>query len=65
MEQNVIAALLNNAALLLVLSVIHELVYYLPSRYRRGYPVISGVLIAAICFAVMSLPLRLQQGITI
>ena len=64
MEQNVIAALLNNAALLLVLSVIHELVYYLPSRYRRGYPVISGVLIAAICFAVMSLPLRLQQGIT-
>lgn len=64
MEQNVIAALFNNAALLLVLSVIHELVYYLPSRYRRGYPVISGLLIAAICFAVMSLPLRLQQGIT-
>ena len=32
MEQNVIAALFNKAALLLGLSVIHELVYYLPSR---------------------------------
>ena len=63
MEQNVILSLFNNAALLLVLSVIHELVYYLPSRYRRGYPVIIGLLIAFICFAVMSLPLRLQQGI--
>ena len=58
MEQNVIAALLNNAALLLVLSVIHELVYYLPSRYRRWYPVIIGLLIAFICFAVMSLPFK-------
>ncbi len=63
MEQNVILSLFNNAALLLVLSVAQELVYYLPSGYRRWYPVISGLLIASICLAVMSLPFRFQPGI--
>ncbi len=63
MERDVLIALFNNAALLLVLSVIYEVVYLLPSRYRRMQPVLSGVLIALICSAVMIMPFTLQSGI--
>ncbi len=63
MERDVITALVNNAALLLVLSVIYEAVYFLPSGYRRLHSVVSGVMIAAICVIVMNMPLRLESGI--
>ncbi len=63
MDRGVLLALFNNAALLLVLSVVFEVTYFLPSRYHRLQPVFSGILIALICSAVMSMPLKLQSGI--
>ena len=63
MERTVLLALLNNAALLLVLSVIFELAYLLPSRYRRFQPVYSGLMIAVICAAIMMAPFTLIPGV--
>ena len=63
MERVVLIALFNNAALLLVLSVIYEAAYNLPPRYRRFEPYFSGMLIALICTAVMVMPFTLQSGI--
>ena len=63
MEQVVLTALFNNAALLLVLSVIYEAAYFLPSKYRYLQPYLSGFLISLICSAVMMMPFTLQSGI--
>ncbi len=56
-------ALFNNAALLLVLSVIYEVTGLLPSKYRHLQPYFSGVLIAIICSAIMLNPFTLKSGI--
>lgn len=63
MEQTVLNALFNNAALLLVLSVVYEVSYFVPSGYRRLQPVINGFLIALICTAIMSMPFTLQPSV--
>lgn len=65
MEMNLAAfvPLAQNASLLLVLSVIFEAAYLFPFRYRRLQPVVTGVFIASICLAVMSLPYTLQPGV--
>lgn len=56
-------ALIDNAAILLVLSVVFEVSYLLPSRYHRLQPVFSGIMIAVICIVVMKIPFTLQPGI--
>lgn len=63
MGQTVMNALFNNAALLLVLSVIFEVSYLLPSKYHRVKPFINGILIALVCAAIMSMPFKLQTGV--
>lgn len=63
MGQTVLVALFNNAAILLVLSVVFEVAHLLPSRYRRLQPVISGLMIAAICIVIMNMPFTLQPGL--
>ncbi len=63
MERDIMIALLNNATLLLFLSVIYEVTYIVPSRFRRIQPIFSGIFIALICSAVMRMPLTLQSGI--
>ncbi len=63
MESNVLLTLFNNATLLLVLSVIYEVTYFLPSKYKRMRPLFSGLLISFICVAVMSIPFTLQYGV--
>lgn len=61
--QSVINALFNNAALLLVLSIIYEVSYLVPSKYRRMQPVINGLLISLICAAIMRMPFTIQPGV--
>lgn len=63
MEHTIWSALFTNAALLLALSVVYELTYLLPSRYRRFQPVYSGLMIAAICLAIMRMPFAFQPGL--
>ena len=63
MDQTVFMPLFNNAALLLVLSVIYEATYLLPYRYRHMQPVFNGILIALICVLIMSMPFTLQPGV--
>lgn len=58
-----ISALFNNAALLLALSVIHELAALLPTKYQCLQKYFSGGSIALICIAIMLNPFTLQSGI--
>ncbi|MHB1454463.1 MAG: PAS domain S-box protein [Saccharofermentanales bacterium] len=55
--------LMNNAALLLALSVIYEVIYMLPSRFQRIRPVINGILTALVCFIIMKIPFTVQPGL--
>ncbi|MHB1153491.1 MAG: PAS domain S-box protein [Eubacteriales bacterium] len=63
MNRILTTALINNAALLLALSVIYEISYFLPSKYQRSRPVINGLFIAFICVLIMSVPFTLIPGV--
>jgi len=62
MQQPVIVALLNNAALLLVLSVIYEITYLLYPKTRIKQ-VVNGLLVALICLAIMAMSFKLRPGV--
>ncbi|MHB8962682.1 MAG: HD domain-containing phosphohydrolase [Saccharofermentanales bacterium] len=55
--------LVNNAALLLALSVIYEIVYYLPSKCHRFRPLIDGMLTSLVCFIIMKMPFNVMPGL--
>ena len=63
MEWAILIALLNNAAQLLVLSVVYEVTYFLPATHQRMRSIFSGIFIALICIAIMSMPFTLQPGV--
>jgi len=63
MGSNILVALITNAALLMVFSLIYEVVFLLPAKYRRMQPAFSGVLISLICIAIMNMPFELQPGL--
>ena len=63
MEMTVFNALINNAAILLMLSIIYDLSYTLPIRFRRTRPVFSGLLIAMMCVATMLANFELVPGV--
>jgi len=63
MGPDILIALITNAALLVVFSLIHEVIYLLPSKYKRMQPILSGFIISLICFAIMNIPFKLQPGI--
>lgn len=63
MDPSVMISLINNAAILLVLSVVFEIAYHVPIKYRRFQPIISGFMIATICIVVMNVPFTFQPGI--
>jgi diguanylate cyclase (GGDEF)-like protein/PAS domain S-box-containing protein/putative nucleotidyltransferase with HDIG domain len=58
-----IIALITNAALLMVFSLIYGVIYLLPAKYRHIQPAYSGFLISLICIAIMSIPFELRPGI--
>ena len=58
MQQAIFSALLNNAALLVILSIIYELTnHFFPRPLVKQ--IANGILIAVACIAIMSLPLCL------
>lgn len=63
MDQTVLNALVSNASVLLVLSIIFEVTYMLPIKYKRWQPYISGAMIAAICIVIMGTPFTLIPGV--
>ncbi len=63
MDMTTFVALVNNAALLLVLSVIFEVMYLIPVRLRWLKPIMDGVFIAMICIVIMSRPYVLVPGL--
>jgi len=63
MEQTILIAFFNNAVLLLVLSVVYEISYYVPTRWQRIQSILKGILIALICAAIMNMPFILKPGI--
>jgi diguanylate cyclase (GGDEF)-like protein/PAS domain S-box-containing protein len=62
MQQAIFSALLNNAALLVILSIIYELTnHFFPRPLVKQ--IANGILIAVACIAIMSLPFMLIPGI--
>lgn len=55
--------IINNAALLLVLSSVGQIIYFLPKRYERFKPYISGVLISLVCLIIMTFPFTVRPGL--
>ena len=63
MDQTIMVEFINNAALLLVLSVIYEITYMLPDRYKRLQQIFNGILISLVCIAVMMIPFTIAPGL--
>jgi diguanylate cyclase (GGDEF)-like protein/PAS domain S-box-containing protein len=61
--QPTMIALLNNTALLLVLPVIYQLTSLINTRYTRFKQIVSGLLIALLCIAIMSVPFKFYLGV--
>ncbi len=58
-----IFTLLNNIALLLIMSVAYESTNLLPDKYRKLKPWITGATLAGACVVIMNLPFTLQPGL--
>lgn len=64
MTQDILLALVHNAALLLVLAIVYEaLPLRQPSRFTFLWRVIAGVLIGGLCVAMMLTPWNVHPGI--
>lgn len=61
--QPTLIALMNNAALLLVLSLIYQLTDIIDIKYTRLKQIVNGLLIALICIAIMLMPFKLHPGV--
>ena len=58
-----VVSMIDNAMMLLALSVIYEVIQLAPLKYRRMLPVLNGLLIASICIIIMSKPFMLETGL--
>ena len=63
MDHALLASLLYNTTLLLSLGVVNELCYFIPNKYRKYRPLLSGVLIGIIGIAIMSVPFESAPGL--
>ena len=63
MDEAIVTALLNNAATLLVLSIILDITNQFFRKSQRVKEMIRGILISLICFAIMRMPFVIQTGI--
>lgn len=63
MDPTMLRALLNNVALLFLLSVVFDAIYTLPYKYRRIQTVYSGLMISLICITILLMNIPLGSGI--
>ncbi|MDW7656528.1 MAG: LytS/YhcK type 5TM receptor domain-containing protein [Bacillota bacterium] len=63
MNQELLTALIYNAALLLALSIVCEISYQLPDRFSKIKPLITGFFISSICIVVMSTRFVMAPGL--
>ena len=56
-------ALINNAALLLVLSVIYQQTSQINDKNTKLKQIVNGILISLACIAIMSIPFKLNEGV--
>lgn len=55
--------IINNAALLLVLSSVAQIIYFLPKKYEKFKQFISGFLISIVCLIIMTFPFTVRPGL--
>ncbi len=63
MDTHIILPMINNAALLLTLSIVLEISIIFQNRLKKIAPILSGILIGVIGIAIMSVPFRLAPGL--
>ncbi len=63
MTDNIVMGLIYNAALLLSLSIIYQVGYSIPEKWKKIAPYINGILIAAVGLCIMTFPFRLETGV--
>ena len=63
MNPELTTALINNSALLLSLAIIYEVSYFIPEKYKKLRPCLSGLLIGLIGSIIMVRPYVLSEGI--
>jgi PAS domain S-box-containing protein len=63
MDQALLVSLIYNTALLLSLGVVYELCYFIPNKYHKFRPILSGILIGIIGIAIMSVPFEIKPGL--
>jgi PAS domain S-box-containing protein len=63
MSENLTMSMVNNATLLLSLSVIYEVSYLLQKRLKKLSKPLSGLIIGLICIVIMAFPFQMQPGL--
>jgi PAS domain S-box-containing protein len=63
MDSNIIKGLVCSVSLLLTLSIVCEIGYVIPSRWKWLVPYINGLFISIICVSIMSMPFQLTTGL--
>lgn len=64
MNTYIVMELVNNAALLMALTIVYEISYIIPIKWVKIVPVFNGLLIALIGLAIMMFPFRFDTGIS-
>lgn len=63
MNISILVSLLQNAALLLAVSIIYEASYWLPREWKTAKKILRGILAGIFVIAVMALPLIIKPGL--
>lgn len=63
MNTNLTMQLINNVAMLMALSIVYEISYLLPAKWKKRNDACKGVFIGLIGVAIMSMPFQLSDGL--
>jgi len=63
MNMRYISSLLDNAQLLVTLSILYELSKYVAMKFKKSSKIVEGIIIGAIGIAIMTFPLQFSEGL--